>query len=155
MLAGTCALLPKHVLQPFQMASLDIGHLQPSFDGPAPGARSTYAFPRRPERRQEVSKDSEVAKMKMMKMKQTNQVRQRVDPSLSGLLAFGCVCKVRCQRINSTARAAVAKDKKESINQGQWRLWMACVAALPGSFQYGFGLSALALTPTTSLLISP
>jgi hypothetical protein len=88
-------------------------------------------------------------------MKQTNQARQRVfgPASLSGLLAFGCVCKVRCQRINSTARAAVAKDK-ESINQGQWRLWMACVAVLPGSFQYGFGLSALTLTPTTSILIS-
>ncbi|CAK8986686.1 unnamed protein product, partial [Durusdinium trenchii] len=30
-----------------------------------------------------------------------------------------------------------------SSTDRQWRLWMACAAAVPGSFQYGFGLSSI------------
>lgn len=52
--------------------------------------------------------------------------------------AFGAVCKARCWKVS---RRITARASKSSTD---WKLWIACLAALPGSLQYGFGLSVLA-----------
>ena len=51
--------------------------------------------------------------------------------------AFGAVCKARWK----VSRRITARASKSSTD---WKLWIACLAALPGSLQYGFGLSVLA-----------
>lgn len=57
--------------------------------------------------------------------------------ALTAAFAFGAVCKARCTR----DRRITARASKSSTD---WKLWIACLAALPGSLQYGFGLSVLA-----------
>ena len=42
--------------------------------------------------------------------------------------------------------AQAAKADSEKIQS--WKLWMACAAAVPGSFQYGFGISAVDAVPS-------
>ena len=64
----------------------------------------------------------------------SNSIDSRICATAA--FAFGAVCKARCTR----DRRITARASKTSTD---WKLWIACLAALPGSLQYGFGLSVL------------
>lgn len=134
---GRVAWIPPPVPQPLpQLSDMEAPHiahgLRPPIRAPTPVAplvTSANAFHKTVFRWKEVSNDSNVSFF---------------DRSLSGFLAF-CCCKVRCRRINTATPRAGAVSKESEEFKAQPGLWMACAAALPGSFQYGFGLRVLAI----------
>ena len=136
-------------VQPFQMASPGVAHrLWPSISSGVqrPVARSAYAFNAVQRHKQESNQINRAKESK--EFKEFSIFDLFTSPSaFSGLIAFSCA-KVRCKRSTARAVRAVSKETETSepseTSTGQWRLWMACVAALPGSFQYGFGLSGSA-----------